>query len=113
MSDPRGLKKVLLEDASTEQKAEFAKMLAEQCAEADLQAKGHRCYCIIPNAKEYAIMSKYAEDDACPKCSKDGVRKGAVRLYIYHDSAFGDSYSLECTNKNCDFKESANDYDRW
>lgn len=41
--DPRKLKATLLENATIDEQKEFAKMLAEQCAKAELKAKGHVC----------------------------------------------------------------------
>lgn len=109
--DPRVLKSILLEEATTEQQQEFAKMLAKQCAEAELQAKGHRCHCFIPNRKEYEIMAKYNDDDTCPKCGS-----GRILLEIFHGN-FGENYLLRCYFSKqpggCDFKEEANDPDRW
>ena len=109
MSDnPNKLKSMLLEDASDEQKKEFAKMLAEQCAQADLQAKGHRCWFFVPTLDEYERMKKYAQPptyDRCPKCNK-----GRVVVEIYRGN-LGDSWNLVCRwgEKDCDFKEYISD----
>ena len=120
--NPNNLKQILLSDASSEAQKEFAKMLAEQCAEADLKAKGHVCWLEIPNADEYAIMAKYAqqrvpgspdgnpkytEQPPCPKCGK-----GRVVLTIRHDN-LGQNLWLKCQfgEPNCDFKEYSSVYD--
>lgn len=106
--NPNTLKQTLLEDCTTEQKAEFAKMLAEQCATADLQAKGHRCWFFIPSPTEYERMAKYSKApdyDKCPKC-----KKGRVVVEIFRDN-IGDWWSLKCYwgEKDCDFKETISD----
>lgn len=104
--NPNVLKATLLQDASTEQQKEFAKMLADQCAEADLRAKGHKCWFEIPDEIEHANMMKYF-DKPCPKCGK-----GRIVVEIFHDSmlGLGDNYWLRCRNgeEGCDFKECAN-----
>jgi hypothetical protein len=106
--DPRPLKQTLLENATTEQQQQFAKMLAEQCATADLQAKGHRCSFFIPSPTEYARMAKYNEPpnyDKCPKCGK-----GRLLVSIYRGN-LGDSWTLVCSwgDRGCDFSEYVSD----
>lgn len=106
--NPNELKSLLLSDASTEQAKEFAKMLAEQCAQADLQAKGHRCWFFIPSPTEYEKMRKYTQPptyDRCPKCNK-----GRLVVEIFRDSLC-DSWSLVCRwgEKDCDYKEYISD----
>lgn len=108
MSDnPNVLKAMLLGDVSTEDKAEFAKMLAEQCATADLQ-KNHRCWFYLPTPLECEKMLKYRQPpnyDKCPKC-----KKGRLVVEIYRGN-FGDSWNVVCKwgNKGCDFKEYISD----
>ena len=78
-------------------------MLANECAEADLRATGHKCWFHIPTPTEFERMNKYP-DEKCPKCS--------TRLYVeisFRDPAFGDTWNLVCHNKNCDFKEYISD----
>jgi hypothetical protein len=105
MSDnPNKLKATLLENATTEQQLEFAKMLAEQCASADLQAKGHRCWFFVPTTTEWERMKKYSEPpnyDKCPKCCK-----GRLRVEVYHGN-IGSSWTLKCSQ--CDFNEYISD----
>ncbi len=108
MSDPNKLKSILLENATTEQQKEFAKMLAEQCASADLQAKGHRCWFFVPSITEWERMKKYSEPpnyDKCPKCNK-----GRLRVEVYHGN-IGSSWTLKCSwgDKGCDFSEYISD----
>lgn len=96
------LKAVLLEDASTEDKQQFAGMLAKACAQEDLDKSGHRCWMFVPRPNEYAIMAKYAKDDKCPKCGK-----GRIVLEVYKGN-FGDNYWLKCYfNEGCDYRECA------
>ena len=106
MSDnPNVLKATLLDDASTEQKQAFAKMLAEQCAMADLQAKGHCCWFFVPTPTEYERMQKFNQPpnyDKCPNCGK-----GRVFVEVYHGN-IGSSWHLKCT-KECGFKEYISD----
>jgi len=105
MSDnPNALKKVLLENASTEQQREFAKMLAEASATADLQAKGHKCWFFIPTPEEMEMMKKFNQPpnyDKCPKCGK-----GRIIVEIYRGN-IGDSWHAVCRwgAEGCDFKE--------
>jgi Pyruvate/2-oxoacid:ferredoxin oxidoreductase delta subunit len=105
MSDnPNKLKAVLLENATTEQQKEFAKMLADECARADLQAKGHRCWFFVPSPTEYEKMAKYNQPpnyDKCPKCSK-----GRLRVEVYHGN-IGSSWTIKCSQ--CDFNEYISD----
>lgn len=106
--DPRGLKAVLLEDVSTEEKREFAKMLAEQCATAELQAKDHRCWFFVPSEAEWERMKRFAQPpdyDRCPKCGK-----GRVVVEIYQCN-LGALWRLTCrwSKGGCDFKESISD----
>jgi hypothetical protein len=105
MSDnPNALKAILLENATTEQQKEFAEMLASQCAIADIQAKGHRCWFFVPSATEWERMKKYSEPpnyDKCPKCNK-----GRLRVEVYHGN-IGSSWNLVCSK--CDFKEYISD----
>jgi Pyruvate/2-oxoacid:ferredoxin oxidoreductase delta subunit len=108
MSDnPNVLKSILLEDCSTQQKQEFAKMLAEHCATADLQAKGHQCWTFIPSPTEYEKMAKYNKAPDYDKCPKCGKRLG---LQFYHGN-MGEGVSIVCTpwGKGCGFKEYISD----
>ncbi len=107
--NPNALKAILLEDATTEQQKEFAKLLAEQCATADRQAKGHVCWTYVPTETEYARMRPYAlppDYDTCRKCNQ-----GRVRVEFYHGN-MGIGMTLVCSNvtkKTCDFKEYISD----
>jgi hypothetical protein len=109
MSDnPNKLKATLLEDASTEDRKEFAKMLAEQCAIADAQ-KNHRCWTFIPSPTEYERMAKYNKPpdyDKCPQCG------GRLGLQFYHGN-IGETVNIVCTpwGKGCGFKEYISDDD--
>jgi hypothetical protein len=105
MSDnPNTLKRTLLEDASTDTQREFAKMLAEQCAVADVQ-KDHRCWTFIPTPTEYDRMRQY--QDGCPKC-----KKGRCILEFFHGN-LGESVNVVCRwgEPWCDFKEYVSDDD--
>lgn len=103
MSDnPNKLKAQLLENASTEDKKQFAEMLAQQCAIQDLQSKGHRCWYFIPSPLEYERMKKY--QNKCPKCGKGGN----LVVEIYRGNV-GDSLHIVCRAKGCDFKEYISD----
>lgn len=108
MSSPNKLKAVLLEQADTEQQREFAKMLAEQCAIADLHAKGHRCLFFIPTPTEYERMEKYTQPpdyDKCPKCGK-----GRLRLLQQYEYVCSGLYLVCCRGKeDCDFRECISD----
>jgi ssDNA-binding Zn-finger/Zn-ribbon topoisomerase 1 len=107
MSDnPNKLKAILLEDVSTEQRKEFAGILAEACGIHDLQAKGHRCWFQIPTIKEYENMKEY-ENKKCPKCGK-----GRVVVEQFRGN-FGDNWFLKCYwgEKGCDFQEYISDDD--
>jgi hypothetical protein len=102
--DPRQLKKTLLSDATTEQQKEFAKLLAEQCAIADMQAKGHKCWFFVPTPTEWERLKKYSGPpnyDRCPKCEK-----GRVRVEVYHGN-IGSSWHIVCSA--CDHKEYISD----
>jgi len=101
------LKAVLLSEATTEQQKEFAKILAEQCAQADLRAKGHKCWLFIPTEKEWESMKKYSKDDKCPKCGK-----GRIVLEIFKDNICQGLW-LKChfSKNGCDYKESITDLD--
>jgi hypothetical protein len=104
------LKTSLLEDCSTEQKVEFAKMLAKECTEENLKASGHRCYLFVPTQTEYDRMKKYAENDTCPKCGKGRIVLENVKSYV------GDGLRLVCSPWHpggCDFVEHISDDDRW
>lgn len=107
MSDnPNKLKAQLLEDTSTEDKKQFAEMLAQQCAIHNLQATGHRCWFFIPSPTEYEKMKKYQyPNEKCPKCGK-----GSVLVEIYRGNV-GDSWNIVCRfgEKGCDFKEYISD----
>ena len=71
--DPRKLKTVLLEDATTEEQRQFAELLAQQCAIADRQ-QTHRDWLYIPSPTEYERMRKYwGGDEKCPKCPMRGI----------------------------------------
>jgi hypothetical protein len=105
MSDnPNKLKSILMNDVNTSDKREFANILAEACAIADLQAKGHHCYFNIPNDLEYERMKPYF-NKRCPKCLK-----GTIVIEI-HRGNFGDSWFLKCYwgLDGCDFKEYISD----
>lgn len=110
--DPNKLKATLLEEATTEQQREFAKMLAEECARAELQAKGHRCWFFVPTPTEYEKMRKFNQPpmyDRCPKCSPlPGPYRGRIKIEVYHGN-IGSSWNAVCTNKDCDFKEYISD----
>lgn len=106
--DPRKLKAVLLSEASTEQQREFAKMLAEQCAEAERKEKGHNCWFFIPSEAEYEKMKKFAQPpnyDRCPKCGKGRIVVEVRRWNL------GDSWHLVCrwSGGGCDFEEEISD----
>jgi hypothetical protein len=107
--DPRKLKAILLEEATTEQQKEFAEMLARQCAEAELRAKGHhRCWFFVLSPLEYERMAKYRQPpdyDKCPKCGK-----GRIVVEIYNGN-LGQGLTLKCYfNKDgCDFSEYISD----
>lgn len=106
--NPNALKATLLSEASTEQQKEFAKMLAEQCAEADLQAKGHRCWFFVPSPTEYERLSKYNQPphyDTCQKCEANG-KHGRLRVEVFHGN-IGSSWHVVCSG--CDFKEYVSD----
>jgi Pyruvate/2-oxoacid:ferredoxin oxidoreductase delta subunit len=109
MSDnPNALKAVLLSEADTEQQREFAKMLAEECARADLQAKGHRCWFFVPTPTEYERLKKYNQPPNYDRCQKCG--KGRLHVEVYHGN-IGSSWNVVCSNKACDFKEYVSDDD--
>ena len=106
--NPHKLKATLLEQADTESQREFARMLAEQCAEADLRAKGHRCLIFIPSPSEYERMKKYTQPpdyDRCPKC-----KEGRVKL-LQQDESFTYGLYLVCqfSKSDCDFRELISD----
>ena len=106
--DPNRLKQIILAEASLEHQQEFAKMLAEQCAVADMQAKSHRCWFFIPSPTEYEKMMKFNQPpnyDKCPKCGK-----GRIIIEIYRGN-IGDSWTAKCMwgEKDCDFKEYISD----
>lgn len=104
--NPNKLKATLLSECSTKQQREFAKMLAEQCATADLQVKGHKCWFYVPSKTEWDRMKKYSEPpnyDGCPKC-----KKGRLRVQIEYWN-MGCSWDLICSEKNCDFREEIGD----
>lgn len=110
--DPRRLKATLLEDASTPEKAEFARMLAEMCETAELQAKGHRCWFFVPTPVECLNFAKYNQPphyDNCPKC-----QKGRVVIEVYHGN-IGDTWNAVClrADQGCDFKECVSDMDNY
>jgi hypothetical protein len=107
---PHKLKAVLLEDVSDDDKRKFAKMLAEECATADRQAKGHKCWLYVPSVAEYERMKRYAvapNYDKCPKCED-----GRVKIELFH-SSIGISMTLVCINRDrsigCDFNEYISD----
>ncbi len=98
------LKATLLENASTEQQKEFAKLLAEQCVEEERKANGHKCWLFVPPDEALEAMKKYnhAPDwDRCPKC-----KKGRVVVEIRNWS-MGQALYFKCHfNKNgCEFEE--------
>lgn len=105
MSDnPNKLKSMLLEDATTDQQKEFAKMLAEECATADMQAKGHCCWFYVPTPTEWERMKQYSgppDYDKCRKCNK-----GRIRVEVFQGN-MGASWTLKCSD--CDFKEYISD----
>ena len=109
MDNANKLKAQLLSECSTEQQRKFAKMLAEECAEADLHAKGHKCWFFVPSEFSYNIMKKYVKDDTCPKC-----KKGRIVCEIFKDH-IGQSFNLKCYwgVPGCDFKEDATDVEGW
>ncbi len=60
MSDvPHALKSILLDDVSTPQRQEFAKMLAEACAMETLQSNGHRCWFYVLTPYECRKMEQF------------------------------------------------------
>lgn len=106
--NPNKLKAMLLGDCSTEQKQEFAQMLAKLCTQHDLQATGHRCSFFIPSPTEYERLRKYNQPpnyDKCPKCGK-----GRLFVEVYKGN-LGESWNVVCTRKEqgCDFKEYVSD----
>jgi hypothetical protein len=109
MSDnPNKLKAILLEAADTETQKQFAKMLAEQCAVADREAKDHYDWFFIPSPTEYERMKKYnqAPDyDKCPKCGKGRI------IIEKRTWPLGDSLTLKCrwSGGGCDFSELISD----
>lgn len=103
MTNPNELKAVLLSEATTEQQRQFAEMLAEQCAKADLKAKGHVCWFNLPSSEECENLKKYY-NQPCPKC-----KKGRVVCEVFKCSLTGDNLWLKCRHgePGCDFKEFA------
>jgi len=102
--NPYELKATLLSDATAEEQQEFARMLAKECADFDLQNKGHRCWFFVPTLTEWERMKKYAEPphyDQCRKC-----QKGRLRVEVFHGN-IGSSWTLKCSQ--CDFSEYISD----
>lgn len=101
------LKAELLENCTTEQKRQFAEILAKECAEEDRRASGHRCWLFVPSRKELKAMGKFSCGDACPKC-----KKGRIVVEIFKGN-FGDSLALACYwgKDGCDFREDIADCD--
>jgi ferredoxin-like protein FixX len=106
--DPRPLKAVLLEDASTPQKAEFAEMLAEACARAEARVATERPWFFVLSPTEYERMKPYAlppDYDKCPKCGT-----GRVVCEVYHGN-IGVGLTLKCRRGGggCDFEQYISD----
>jgi hypothetical protein len=101
--DPRQLKKVLIGDATTEDKRQFAEMLANMSAVAEAQERDGLDWLFLPTPTEYAKIEPFTRPpnyDKCPKCGK-----GRVILTVHHGNV-GDSLHLVCKwgDKNCGFK---------
>lgn len=99
MSDD--IKAILLEDSSSKDKQELAKMIAEMSATQTIQDKGHLCWLAIPSPEEFAKMDYYS-NNGCPKCKC----RTFMFVEVYHGN-LGDSLYVRCDK--CDFKEYISD----